>query len=253
MFLFPEREPTVTIIEIRNGPFEVDRLDAGSAFVLTELGAVTEFAFYDYDKGEPGRPDMVFTGAHQNTVAHRIRVDDFEMLVIESRYAEAGSDYSASPVYWNRVISEGGLRDRVQFDTHGLGASVYRSGTSKSPPNHLYPGLRSEGMEPVFLTGKEPEKSVRYTTEVVGACDVTIGPKSYRCLRVRNAFWYEDAPVLSEEYISDAGRTIYFRRYNGPGYRNYEELAGRQPLMHAGIEWRHYYNCIPDHALIIGR
>jgi hypothetical protein len=61
--------------------------------------------------------------------------------------------------------------------------------------------------------------------------------------------------ILAEWYVADSGRTVLFRRYNGPGWRkpgapgSFEALEGNLEVTYEGIRFRHWYDCIPDHAL----
>ncbi len=87
----------------------------------------------------------------------------------------------------------------------------------------------------------------------MGAATVSIGPKAYRCLRVHTVWSAFDGDTFSEYFVADTGRTICFRRFNGPSYRVYEELKGNPEIVKAGVVWRHWYDCLPDHVLVIGQ
>ena len=252
MFKFPFYEPDVRIEDLPGEEFEVECLDAQSAFVLLEVGAENEFSFYDYPK-ETDDNRLVLTGSYKIKVEQRIRLDDFEMLGIKAFYAEVGSEYPIVPeASWNRIINEGYLKDTLEIEEPGNRKWIYKAG-AKSPEVKLFkPGLRANGQEPMFTTGEAPETISQWVLEVFGAARVFIGPKSYRCLRFLWAFKDQEKPTMAEQYIADTGRTVYFRRYNGPGWGNYENLAGHPEVEFAGIIWRHWYNCLPDHALVIG-
>lgn len=249
MFKFPKIEPEIRIVDLPGEEFEVACRDAGGMFVLLELGAENEFAFYDYPKGDSEDHRLVLTGSHRLKVARRIHVDDFEMFEIESWYAEAGSDYSGRPDYWNYVLNDSGLRAIAEIDPAGADKWTFKQGTRTPSPTVLRPGLRTHGREPLYY-GKHPDRLIEWLLEVVEAAQVSIGPKTYRCLKVYWASWDEEQNTLAEYYVADTGRTVFFRRYNGPTYRNYEELAGNPTLEYEGTAWRHWYDCIPDHALI---
>ena len=61
--------------------------------------------------------------------------------------------------------------------------------------------------------------------------------------------------VLAEWYVAEGGQTVFFRRYNGPGWRkpgekgSFETLEGNLEVEVEGRRFRHWYDCIPDHAL----
>jgi hypothetical protein len=59
-------------------------------------------------------------------------------------------------------------------------------------------------------------------------------------------------PSAAQYYVADNGRTIFFRRYNGPTHPGYEDLTGHPEIEYQGITWRHWYDSIPDIALIVG-
>jgi len=96
--------------------------------------------------------------------------------------------------------------------------------------------------------------------KVVGAAHVTIGDRDWRCLKVATVAQHFRSPtgaptVYAEWYISESGRTVLFRRYNGPDYRppdsptSYESLASGTEVMHEGTPFRHAYDCLPDISL----
>jgi hypothetical protein len=255
MFKFPLIMPEVTVTPLPGEDFEVEMTDMGSGFALLELGAETEFAFYDYPKDTaPGAERrLVLTGAHRICVTRRIRVDDFEMLEIHSYYADVGMEYAGSPAIWNQVINETGLRSDVEVQAPGVEAWTYKLGQKTIFPRLLSPDLKVEGHEPHHTAREYPERVVNWLMEVIGAATVRIGPKSYRCLRVIWTFHGFGGDSLLEIFVADVGRTIYVRRYNGSNNDRYDEFAGNPEMVYNGITWRHWYDCLPDNALIIGR
>lgn len=248
MFPFPGTEPEVRIVDLPNEQFEVVCRDAQSGFVLLELGAENEFSFYDYPK-DGGR--LALSGAHRLSVTERVIVDEFEMLVIKSHYAEAGGAYAGPPAYWNHVVRASDV-ESAEIESATGAKWVYRAHPAMAKPTVLRPGLVLEGTEPLFTSGQETEKTVDVFLEVVGAAEVSIGPKDYRCLRVHWSTPTPEQNVLAEYYVADTGRTVFFRRYDGPESPRYEGLDGHLSLEYRGVVWRHFYDCIPDHALITG-
>lgn len=61
--------------------------------------------------------------------------------------------------------------------------------------------------------------------------------------------------ILAEWYVAESGRAILFRRYNSPGWRkpgangSFESLTGNLEVEYERHWFRHWYDCIPDHAL----
>ena len=98
----------------------------------------------------------------------------------------------------------------------------------------------------------------------VGAYDVTMNGRTQRCLRVIDPNPAQGC--LVDAYINEQGRTVLFRRYNclphwsrqRPGFENsmgaVERLAelGNLRMVHNGIEFYHWYDCVTDVALGAG-
>jgi hypothetical protein len=255
MFKFPLVEPEIAVTDRPEESFEVELMDLGSSFAPRELGAETEFAFYDYPKESAPTTErrLVLTGAHRIRVTRRVRVDDFEMLEIQSHYADVGADYSGPPAFWNSILNETGLSRTVEVQAPGLETWVYRPGDKTPEPRLLRPGLKAEGHEPHHTAREHPDRLTTWRLEVIGAATVSIGPKPYRCLRAHWRAHAVDGDTFAEYFVADTGRTIYFRRFNGPSYHIYGELEGNAEIRHGDVVWRHWYDCLPDHVLVIGQ
>ena len=96
--------------------------------------------------------------------------------------------------------------------------------------------------------------------DIVGVSKVTIGDHTWKCLKMRGAAQPYETPgespgVYAECYVAEEGRTVFFRRFNAPGYRepdrygSFESLAGQVEVEFKGITFRHWYDCIPDIAM----
>lgn len=253
MFKFPPIEPVVDIINVPGAAFTLTCRDAQSLFILLELGAEEEFAFYDYPSDHHDR--LVFSGAHRARTSQHMRIDAIDVLLIEAWYAEAGTDYSGQSAKWHRVISEEGLSREIIIETAGEDPWTYRAGTTSPHPTQLFVGLKAEGIEPAFTTGIAPASIVNWQLEVMNRVKLAIGANSYQCLRVIIAYGKSGDPTLNqsllEYYVAENGRTVLARRYNSPAANNYADLAGNPELEFHGLSWRHWYDTIPEHALII--
>ena len=107
-----------------------------------------------------------------------------------------------------------------------------------------------------------------------GLWDVRLGDVAYECLRTLTMAYKgrrkgETASelaakyvLLADCYISMKGRTVLFRRYNGPAWAegafpssSVGALArkGCPPLRYNEVEFRLWYDCIPLHALEAGK
>ena len=252
MFKFPKTEPEITITELPNEQFEVLCRDDQSGFVLLEPGEDVEFAFYDYPPDSSSGP-LVFTGAHRLRVGNRIMIEGVEALETDWWYAEAGSDYADRSGTTYNVLNDKGHRIAGWIQRYDPEKWAYERYEMTPLPALLRPGLKASGHERVIV-GDEVIRESEISYEVVGAARVMVGPKAYRCLKVMNSFSSpQGRESLAEYYVSDTGRTIYFRRYDGPASSRYSErLKDKPTLEYNGVTWRHFYNCLPDHALIVG-
>ena len=110
------------------------------------------------------------------------------------------------------------------------------------------------------------------TQVVAGLWNVEIGNLRFECLRtltlsykgqrkghaagqLARSYW-----MLADCYIDMSGRTVLFRRYNGPVWGNAKSSSsiaalarkGCPELRYNGVEFRLWYDCIPLHALAPG-
>ena len=76
------------------------------------------------------------------------------------------------------------------------------------------------------------------------AVDLGIGAVEHgTCLR-RTSATQEGRGAAAEWYFTPDGRCILMRRYNGPGWDNYEALARAPSLEIDGIEYRLWHDCV---------
>ena len=253
MFAFPDIEPEITVTDLPGEDFDVTCRDDQSGFVLLEPGAELEFAFYDYPKPQQRNGRLLFTGAHLLKVAGRIKIEGVEALEVDWWYADASSDYSNRSGTTYEAVDDEGHRIVAWIQRHDPEMWAYEKYDMSPLPARLSSGLALEGRERVAI-GAQLTRENEMTFEVTGAARVCVGPKVYRCLRAYNAYWNSGSgDSLCEYYVSDAGRTIYLRRYDGPASRRYDdELKDKPTIDYRGVAWRHFYDCIPDHALIVG-
>lgn len=253
MFRFPRIMPEITITDLPGEAFEVDCVDDQGGFVLLQPGEEVEFAFYDYP-GE-GTPDsgLVFSGAHRLRVGRRILIEGANALEVDWWYAQAGSDYGDRTATTYNVLNEEGHRIVAWTQRFDPEQWVFERYDMTPLPTLLRPGLKVAGTERVRV-GEDIVRESEIDFGVTGAANVMIGPKSYRCVRVLCAYTNAAGPEsLAEYYVADTGRTILFRRYDGPASSRYDaELKPNRTLEHRGVAWRHFYDSLPDHALIVG-
>lgn len=244
MVTFPMTEPEVKIRDLPGEEMTVKCRDARSFFVLLEEGEKCEFAFYDY-------PDRRLTGVSKMRVETRICVNGRECYEVADYYWEPGkADEDILPNHWYLAV-DGEHLYWVRFVWREKGKVGKSEEIEATPmPMRLFIGLKTEGHE-VYICGDERRGDFLTRSEVTSVAEVTIAGRLYRCLReVWTNFAQDGTPLkLAELFISEQGRTVLFRRYNGRGYHNYEQLKGHPELEYGGEVYRLWYDCIPDHAL----
>ena len=107
------------------------------------------------------------------------------------------------------------------------------------------------------------------TQVAAGLWNVTVGGLTYECLRTLTLGYRGQRKgqqpaelalryyLLADCYINMSGRTVLFRRYNGPAWLKERDssvsaLAARgcPELRYNGVEFRLWYDCIPLHAIV---
>lgn len=91
---------------------------------------------------------------------------------------------------------------------------------------------------------------------------VTIGPKAFTCLRILEMDDEADEKgILAELYVTRAGRTVLFRRFNGrqwgrkPGWPYMkqppwdEHFPDHDRLVIDGVTYVHWYTCLSHLSL----
>jgi hypothetical protein len=252
MFRFPKILPEITITDLPGEDFEVDCLDDQGGFVLLAPGEEVEFAFYDYP-GDNHASRLAFSGAHRLRVGGRILIEGVQALEVDWWYAQVGYDYGDRTATTYNVLDEEGHHIVGWIQRFDPEQWVFERYDMTALPVLLRPGLRVPGTERVRV-GEDIVRESEIAFEVAGAVQIIIGSKPYKALRVYCAYTNgAGAESLAEYYVADTGRTIYFRRYDGPASSRYDaDLKSHHVLNHRGIPWRHFYDSIPDHALVIG-
>jgi hypothetical protein len=238
---FPRREPAVEVVD-QPGTFEVRCLDAQSHFVPLAKNAKCDWTFYDWPGGR-------LTGVYECHVVSSVRWQGGTLLRKWERFTdlEAGDKQTWEELYI--LVEDDTYRwvDVRRGQPGELALSAYR-----------YPNGQVFEPAPMYLrvgqTWGTADKG-----QVTDVSRVTIGERSWRCLKV--VYLSEQGKdggrplVLAEWFVADTGRTVLFRRYNASGWRepvrvgSFESLAGNREVTFEGVRYRHWYDCIPDHAL----
>lgn len=246
MFPFPRHEPSVKIDDCPGERLSIRCIDAQPYFVPLVEGGKCDWTFYDW-------PNRRLTGVNECHVVGRVRWKNANVLRIWRRSTDLKEEEKQEWGECHYLIEDDTWRwVKLERDNAGKAfVSEHPSpGAAKDPrfegvPMRLEVGLKWGG----FAGG-----------EVVGVSEVHINQGSWKCLKIVHVGQHFKNPdntpaTYAEWYVAENGRTVFFRRYNGPGYakpespRSFESLAGNLEVEFQGITFRHSYDCIPDIAL----
>jgi len=236
-------EPEVTVTPRPDAPLEeVLRVDAGSGFTPLEVGAQTKWAFYDW-------PERQLTNVSHTRIVGTMRYRGDECLEYLDHVIFPDHEQSLSRSLF--VVAGETLR-QVLFESRESETRGKMEEADATPePLRLKLGLSWTGHE-VYRCGSEERGAGEVHHGLVdGPFAVSVGAGRMLCLRENLWSFGSDGTghVLAELYVAENGRSIYFRRFNGPAWRNYGELAGCPERDHDGVRWRLWYECLPDISL----
>jgi RNA polymerase sigma factor (sigma-70 family) len=231
-FPFPKQEPTIEIIDCPGENLEIRCIDAQAYFVPLVEGGKCDWAFYDW-------PGGILTGVNEFHVISTVKWGQGSLFRV---WRHETSTQNVEKQLWEErhlLVENDGYRwvklDKDVRDEVRLSRYIWADGEISEPePMKLKPGL----------------KWANSKTEVTGVSIVTINERSWKCLKVVSVT--QKPEVLAEWYVAENGRTVFFRRYNSPGWKssageyNFESLAGNIEVEHNDITYRHWYDCIPD-------
>jgi hypothetical protein len=240
---FPMVEPQVTVTPLPDAHLkEVLRLDAGSFFVPLEVGQEIMWSFYDW-------PERQLTNVSNTRVVGRVKYRRQVCLDVADIIVWGDDDG-----WWSRWLYriENETLAVVLRETHkrnGVGEICEADVTPE--PLRLRPGLKWQGHETYHSDGQDEGAGESHYGLVDGPFEVELPAGSMLCLR--ETYWVRDPSgtgrILAELYVAQSGRSVYFRRFNGPAWRNYGELASNPEREHEGVAWRLWYECLPEIAL----
>ena len=243
VFPFPAHEPQVVIRNLPGKSLSVQCKDAQDYFVPLEEGGRCDWTFYN------GRSRRL-VGVHESHVLGRVQWKRAHVYRVWARYTDlregGGTEwrehyYHVEEDRWRWVHLSRREEEGVRMSEHNARDESFFEGI----PMELSVGTKWAG----FGGG-----------EAVGVSRVSIGERDWTCLKLRGGgqrFKNPDgAPaVYSEWYVAESGRTVFFRRYNGRGFRepsaptSFESLEGSLEAEYEGLAFRHAYDCISDIAL----
>ena len=247
MFPFPRIEPEVEVIDLPGEQVSVRCLDSQSHFTpLVEAGAC-DWCFYD-------RPGGVLTGVNESRVVGLSQRGARTLLRVWNRYTDLQREGQQEWEETHLLIEQDTCRwvELARPEPGRLTVGKYKfPGDPEGCPSKPEPMNLSIGTKWATGDGRG---------EVIGVSRVRAGEREWKCVKVVFAAQFGKsggkAPgVLAEWYVAEGGRTVFFRRYNGPGYcaadkpRSFESLAGELEIEFEGTPFRHSYDCLPDVAL----
>jgi len=257
---FPLERPEITITPSNERPFEVDWRELAWWFGIPEVGDHMLWAIYD-------PPEWRLSYYYDLTALRPAVVHGIEGVEIASLEHEMGDKEQLSPTTFFARLTE----SRVQCL-----ATIFLQDNRRRLYTLLDEGFDEdwgESQRRVRQTGRlvqQPDGSYRQRpehlrpgehVEAMGVYQVTIGGRSFACLRVLDvAPVFTEKSILMEAYLTREGRTILCRRYNGrqwnrePG-RAYadkppwdERFPTHNRIVIDGVTFVHWYDCLSDRA-----
>jgi hypothetical protein len=239
---FPRHEPRVEIVDLPGERFQVRCADAQSHFLPLAENGKCDWTFYDW-------PGARLTGVYECYVIASARWKAGTLLREWVRFTDLDKGEEEWKEEYILVADDTYRRVEVKRGEPG----VLDMSTARYADGQI-----SEPWPTMLEVGKAWGETER--GRVAGVSQVSVGDRTWKCLKV--ALLSDQGKgaggvptILAEWYVADSGQTVFFRRYNGSGWRepgapgSFEALEGNLEVECEGIRFRHWYDCIPDHAL----
>ena len=267
---FPQYRPEIRIEASQEAPFRIDFKEMAWWFIVPEVGDHVRWASYDPPKegDEPWRlSETVSLAAQRPAVIHGrscVEVEGENQYFNqdgkihereEDRHVKVWGHLAENAVEWIAVESlrPDGTRELTTF----LDEEFY---DDWAPSPRL---IEDRGCLRPQTDGSFARQADAPEVMGAGVFDVQIGQQRFTCMRV---FEIEKEAtvrdVMVEAYITQAGRTVLFRRYNSnrwakkdaPPHNWGEEMTWEEDLPHTdrividGVTYVHYYDNLTDAA-----
>jgi hypothetical protein len=258
---FPRQRPDITITPTDEPLFEVDFRELAWWFAVPEIGDRTLWALYmppdwrlsSYLDMKALRPGEVHG------------IEGVEVSTVDLELSEAGElketlwtllgRLTETRVEWLAVMS-------IQDNKRTLSTLLEEDfdaawGTSQRQVRHT-------GRFELLADGSYRQRSELLNPgeqiEATGVYCVTIGERSFSCLRVLDVTTTPtENSVMLEAFLTREGRTVLCRRYNGrlwaskhgsayPGPPWDERLPAHNRIVIDGVTFVHWYDCLSDRA-----
>lgn len=226
---FPKSEPTIEIIDIDGPVLDVEMLQLGWDLPPLRAGGATVFAWYECTTGK------------YECAAYSIALGKTELEGKEcwESCSSAPAKGKGAPSYhlWYLAVEGTVLRCIGNYNScedRLLTASDCIGWTQGIPrrPGRL-PILQKVAKD--SFTGPAGQ-----VYAPVGTCEVTIGTKMQRCLRVLGVFG--DSGTMGEDYINEDGRIIFARQYS-------TKKLGASIIRYNAVDYYHKHDIVTDAAL----
>ena len=243
----PEMRPRISIQPLDGVSFSVDFREDPWYFTVLETGEKTQWAIYD-------PPDWRRTVVSNMEVKGKAVVHGEEALEIQVDAYENGSWRENSARHYTQLGDQFIKYLAVLSYQHGiphldtfLDENFHENWGQRTPRLWRDEGRFQVGEENHFVT-VDPQKAGG-----MGYFAVTIGEKTFPCLRVLDTAAAGQEGVLVEAYLSEAGRTVLFRRYNSEAWRPksgwVKAAKDNQRIGLDGVTYVHWYDCISDYGM----
>ena len=250
---FPVERPKIEIVGSTVPTFEVDCREVPWWFAIPEVGNRTHWAIYD-------PPEWRVTTVTDMQVVRLAKVHELDGVEInvDEWKAETG---------W--MLSERLMYARLTDSTvEWIGLASLDDG-ARTIFTHMDDGFEERWggamvrhMEDLGAFVAQEDGSFRLNEHEpgcigAGAFTVTVGDNSFECLRVIDIYREVDEKgQLMEAYLSQDGRSVLVRRYNGlrwhvdDGKPTWDEkLPDNDRLVIDGTAYVHWYDCLTSTAL----
>ena len=245
--LLPELRPEIQIHPLTGTSFSVDFLEGPWYFTELREGSQTQWAIYDpptwqrayvYDMHVQGKAFV------HGLECFEVRGDEFEDGKWKEDAFRHFTQITDQSIQYLAVLSHRG--GTPHLDTF-LDESFQNDWGQKIARGWKAEG-RFQGQENDLITIDKSKSGG------LGFYEVRVGKRTFRCLRVIDTTHASSSEgTLVEAYLSQEGRTVLFRRYNGMNWRPnsdwLKQCEGNQHLTLDGVEFVHWYDCISEYAL----
>lgn len=249
----PIRRPDITVTPSSEKPFAVDFREGAWWFGIPEVGQRVVWGIYD-------PPDWKLTYVYDEQAVQEARVHDLDCVEVNSDEWEVGTGWSPSKWTMYVRLTEEAV-EWVAVQGTEKGKHVFRSYLDEGFDADWGPAMPrqlADGGTFVAQTDGTYAMNEHAPGEIgAGMFDVTIGEKTFTCLRVidTHAQRREDG-TLMEAFLTCEGRTVLCRRYNGRRWavERYktpwdEKFPDHQRLVIDGVTYVHWYDCLTHLSL----